>query len=475
MEKKTRASRSSSLSRRSFLGATLSSISLTGAGLTVPAAAKAQTQLGEELLLADLRGSLDVSSYGVRPGAVDNQSAAFQAAVNRAAADGQPLFVPAGDYLVSNIDLPSGLTLVGVPGQSRIRYAGDGHLLFATGVSNIRLEGLVLDGNNRPLADYAPALLHISTGVNIAVEDCMILGSLKDGVMFDRVAGRIETCTIAGIIGAAFVSNDAQGLTVTDNVVTDCADNGILIHRWSEGRDATRVTGNRIERIRAASGGTGPFGNGINVFRADEVLIANNTIHDCDFSAIRCNAASNMQVVANHCTMSGETALFAEFGFQGAVIANNIIDDAASGIMVTNFLDGGRMGVVQGNIVRNLTGQSRHPTEEPIYGVGIGAEADTVITSNVVENAPHSGINAGWGPYLRNVIISQNIIRRTPIGTQVSVVDGVGPTIITDNIFEDTPEGAIVGMHWLERVTGDLTMTRSIPDTLTIEGNRTLS
>lgn len=473
MEKKTHASHSSSLSRRSFLGAALSGIGLTGAALTIPA--KAQSVAGEEFLLADLRGSMDVSSYGVRPGALDNQSVAFQDAVNRAASDGQPLFIPAGDYLVSNIDLPSGLTLVGVPGQSRIRYAGDGHLMFATGVSNIRLEGLVLDGNNRPLADYAPALLHISTGANIAIDDCMILGSLKDGVMFDRVAGRITNSTLTGIIGAAFVSNDAQGLSVMDNAVTDCADNGILIHRWSEGRDATRVTGNRIERIRAASGGTGPFGNGINVFRADDVLIANNTIHDCDFSAIRCNAASNMQVVANHCTASGETALFAEFGFQGAVIANNIIDDAASGIMVTNFLDGGRMGVVQGNIVRNLTGQSRHPTEEPVYGVGIGAEADTVITGNVVENAPHSGINAGWGPYLRNVIISQNIIRRTPIGTQVSVVDGVGPSIITDNIFEDTPEGAVIGMHWMERVTGDLTQTREVPDTLTIEGNRTLS
>lgn len=470
MEKKTLVSNSSPLSRRSFLGA-----ALVGTGLTIPAAAKAQSIFSEDILLADLRGSHDVSTYGVRPGAVDNQSAAFQEAVNRAAADGQPLFLPAGDYLVSNIDLPSGLTLVGVPGQSRIRYAGDGHLMFATGVSNVRLEGLVLDGNNRPLADYAPALLHVSTGANIAVEDCMIMGSLKEGVVFDRVAGRMQNCTITGIIGAAFVSNDAQGLTISDNVVTDCMDNGILIHRWSEGRDATRVTGNRIERIRAASGGTGPYGNGINVFRADDVLIANNTIDDCDFSAIRCNAASNMQVVANQCSQLGETALFAEFGFQGAVIANNVIDGAASGIMITNFLDGGRMGVVQGNIVRNLTGQSLYPTDEHGYGVGIGVEADTTVTGNVVENAFRSGIGVGWGPYLRNVIVSQNIIRRAPVGIHVSVVDGVGSSIITDNIMDETPDGAVIGMHWLEPVTEDLTKARTLPSTLTIEGNRALS
>lgn len=464
MNKKPHASHHSSLSRRSFLGA-----AIAGAGLTLPATASAQT------LFADLRGSMDVSSYGVRPGAMDNQSAAFQEAINRAAADGQPLFLPAGDYLVSNIDLPSGLTLIGVPGQSRIRYAGDGHLMFATGVSNIRLEGLVLDGNNRPLADYAPALLHISTGANIVVEDCLILGSLKEGVVFDRVAGRFERSTITGIIGAAFVSNDAQGLTVSDNVVSDCADNGILIHRWSEGRDATRVTGNRIERIRAVSGGTGPYGNGINVFRADDVLIANNTIDDCDFSAIRCNAASNAQIVANHCGRSGEVALFAEFGFQGAIIANNVIDEAASGIVVTNFLDGGRIGVVQGNIVRNMSGQSLYPTDEPAYGVGIAVQADTTVTGNVVENAARSGIGAGWGPYLRNVIVSQNIVRRTPVGIEVSVVDGVGSSIISDNIFDDTPDGAVIGMRWLDRATDDLTKARSLPATLTVDGNTTLS
>ena len=270
--------------------------------------------------------------WGVRPGALDNQSVALQEAINRSAQDGQPLFMPAGDYLVSNIDLPSGITIVGVPGRTRIRYAGDGHLMFGTNVRDVRLEGLVLDGNNRPLADYAPALLHISTGANIAIEDCAIQGSLKDGVTFDRVAGRIERSTLSGILGAAFQSNDAQGLAIRDNVVSDCSDNGILVYRWSQGRDGTIITGNRIERIRAVSGGTGPYGNGINVFRADDVIISGNMIHDCDFSAVRCNAASNVQMVGNTCTQSGEVAMFAEFGFQGAIVANNVIDGAANGI-----------------------------------------------------------------------------------------------------------------------------------------------
>jgi uncharacterized secreted repeat protein (TIGR03808 family) len=451
------------LSRRSFLTG-----SVMSAGLVLPASVGAQT------LLADLRGSLDVSTLGVRPGALDNQSVALQSAIDRAAQEGQPLFMPAGDYLVSNIDLPSGISLVGVPGRTRIRYAGDGHLMFGTEIRDVRLEGLVLDGNNRPLADYAPALLHISTGANIALDDCIIQGSLKDGVTFDRVAGRIERSTLSGILGAAFQSNDAQGLAIRDNVVSDCSDNGILVFRWSQGRDGTIISGNRIERIRAISGGTGPYGNGINVFRANDVIISGNTIDDCDFSAVRCNSASNVQMVGNTCTRSGEVAIFAEFGFQGAIVANNVIDGAANGISIANFNDDGRMAVVQGNIVRNVQGPSRFPTESSTYGTGIGVEADTTVTNNIIEDAATNGINVGWGPYLRNVIVSQNLVRRTPIGVMVSVVDGVGSSVIRDNLFDETPDGAVVGMRWWDRATGDLTKQRTVPAPLVVEGNRTV-
>ncbi|MBV6658156.1 MAG: TIGR03808 family TAT-translocated repetitive protein [Devosiaceae bacterium] len=461
------------LSRRRFLGATL-----TGAALPLaasPLLAPTQVRAQGDGFVASLRSTLDVTRYGVRPGALDDQSIAFQEAINRAAADGQALFLPGGDYVASNVDLPSGLTLIGVPGQTRIRYAGDGHLFFATGVENLHLEGLTLDGGNRPLADYAPALLHISTGSSITLDGLTVLGSLKDGVRLDRFQGRVERCTLTGIMGAALVSNDARGLAIRDNVVTDCADNGILVHRWEKGRDGTLVSGNRIERIGAKSDGTGPFGNGINAFRADDVMISGNILSDATFSAIRCNACSNVQIIGNQCRQLGEVAISAAFGFQGAVVANNIVDGAASGVAIANFLDGGRMAVVQGNIIRNMTMQGRTPFGEPAYGTGIYVEADTTVTGNVLEDAPFGGIRVGWGPSLRNVIVSQNIIRRAQAGVMVSLVDGVGPSVIKDNMFEDTPEGAVVGARWWETVTGDLTEARDVPAPLTVEGNQTLS
>ncbi|MCB1509216.1 MAG: TIGR03808 family TAT-translocated repetitive protein, partial [Hyphomicrobiaceae bacterium] len=206
----------------------------------------------------------------------------------------------------------------------------------------------------------------------------------------------------------------------------------------------------------ARSGGTGPYGNGINVFRAGGVVVSNNVIDDCDFSAIRMNSGTNVQILGNACRRLGETAIFAEFGFDGAVIANNIIDGAASGISITNFNSGGRLGVASGNIVRNLNTTSRLPTEDPIYGIGIAAEADVAITGNVIEGAPSVGIALGWGPYLRDVTANANVIRHAGIGIAVSAVEGSGSAVITDNLIADATRGAVLGMRWREIATGEL-------------------
>ncbi|MDF0752958.1 hypothetical protein NLU14_22285, partial [Marinobacter sp. 71-i] len=85
---------------------------------------------------------------------------------------------------------------------------------------------------------------------------------------------------------AGIWSVDAGGLAINANAVSDCANGGILVHRRQIGEDSTLVSGNRIARIGARNGGTGQNGNGINVFRAGGVLVSNNIVSDCAFSAI---------------------------------------------------------------------------------------------------------------------------------------------------------------------------------------------
>ena len=99
-------------------------------------------------------------------------------------------------------------------------------------------------------------------------------------------------------------------------------------------------------------------------FRAGDVIVRNNIIRRAAFSAIRGNAASNIQIIGNNCARARTNrAMYAEFDFEGAIVADNVIDMAENGIAITNFNNGGRLATVHGNLLRNLGG--RRPDTPP--------------------------------------------------------------------------------------------------------------
>ncbi|WP_153769871.1 TIGR03808 family TAT-translocated repetitive protein [Labrenzia sp. CE80] len=450
------------LSRRTFLAGTLGSTALCLSGTASSAA----------IQIADLRGSMDASELGLVPNASDDQTALFQNAINRAVEKGRALFLPAGNYPVANLRFPSGTLIVGVPGRTRLIYQGGGGLLAtAEGVSNVSLSGLTFDGANRSIGGHTEGLLHFVGVRELSLTDSSIVGSAQSGVVADRCSGRISGCTVTGAAEAAIRSNEATGLQITDNVIADCANGGIWVHRWKQGEDGTLVSGNRIERIGAKHGGTGQWGNGINVFRADGVVVSGNRIADCAFSAIRSNTGSNVQIIGNSCLRSGEVAIYSEFAFQGALISNNLIDGGTTGISIANFMDGGRLAVCSGNLIRNLSATGPYPPEVAGFGIGIAAEADTTITGNVIEGAPRFGLLLGWGPYMRNIVASQNVLRSCGTGIAVTVVDGAGSAVISNNVVQGSDKDAIVGYRWLDKATRELNNTQDWSH-LSVMGNQ---
>jgi hypothetical protein len=73
---------------------------------------------------------------------------------------------------------------------------------------------------------------------------------------------------------------------------------------------------------------------------------------------------------------------------------------------------------------------------------------------------------------LRNVVATGNIVRRASVGCAVSIVGGAGACVITNNLFESVPKGAIVGFRWDATGSQDLVGgSKAYPD-LTIESNR---
>ncbi|RWM05287.1 TIGR03808 family TAT-translocated repetitive protein [Mesorhizobium sp.] len=455
------------LNRRTLLAR---SAGFAAAGLL---AGKASAKVLPGIEMAAMRGSINAIEIGVQPGALDDQSKAFTKMLTDASDRIAPVFLPPGTYLVSNLKLPARVRLSGVPGATRIVYGGSGHLMMAEQAEHIELSGLVFDGSNRWLADYAQGLLDLRRVAHLAVDNCQVTGSGKNGLALEHVAGRIGRSDISGAADAGIYSVEAGGLEISGNTVSDCANGGILVHRWQQAEDGTIVSGNRVQRIGARSGGTGQNGNGINAFRAGNVIISGNVVSDCAFSAVRANSSSNLQITGNTCSRSGETGIYSEFSFEGAILSNNLVDGAANGISIVNFNEGGRMAVCSNNIVRNLSTVGPYTADPPGFGVGISAEADTTVSGNVVENAPFYGMQLGWGPYLRNVVATGNIIRKAGTGIVVSVVEGSGTAVISDNVIEGAQNGAIIGQRWADPVTGDLARSADTGYAhLTVEGNK---
>ncbi len=418
------------------------------------------------------RAELDAGALGLRPNAADDQSQIFQRAIEQAAAARAILRLPPGFYRAGALQLPSFSAISGVAGATRIVMAGGPSMMSATGSDHVSVTGLVLDGAGIPLPERR-GLLHVAQGHAIRIGNCEIVNSGRNGVSLEAVEGEITGNTVTGGDAAIF-SIDARGLKISDNIIRGPGNGGILVWRSASGDDGTLIADNRIEGVMNKAGGSGQWGNAVNVFRADNVTVHGNRIRNAAFTAVRGNAASNLQIVGNTCSGLGEVALYAEFGFEGAVIANNIVDGAALGVSVTNFDKGGRLAVVQGNLIRNLIAR-RPPGTDPNdgAGIGIGIEADTAVTGNVIENAPYAGIAAGWGAYLRDVAITSNVIRRAGFGIAVSVAPGAGAAVIADNMISEARSGAIVGMEWKKPVTGDLAKDGAARYAqLSIAGNR---
>jgi uncharacterized secreted repeat protein (TIGR03808 family) len=373
--------------------------------------------------------------------------------------------------------LPERVTLRGVAGATRLIQAGNDPILTGKGTRYLDMSGIILDGLSiggiARRMEEDRALMQVQGVERLLLTRNFIHNSGGYGLWIEACAGHIDQNHISGIAEAGIRTLDSKGLSITDNTLENCGNNGIQVWRTIKTEDGTIVRGNRIRQIRAMRGGTGQYGNAINVFRAGGCTITGNHIRDCAFTAVRVNGATNSIISQNNCANFGEVGIFAEFEFDGAVVGGNIIDGAVSGIQIVNFTPHkGQLATCSGNIVRNLRASPIFREAHFGYGVGIKTEAGCVVTGNIVENVPHMGIEAGFGASLQDVIVSNNTIRHVPIGIGASVTAGAGFAQITQNLVSKTSKGAIVGMDHNKIVIADLTANKDPRSAhLKVEGN----
>lgn len=397
-----------------------------------------------------------------------DSTAALQREINAAAKAGRAAVIPPGTTYISKLVLPPNVRLVGAGGSSRLVALGQGPLLTADQAESVTIENITFDGDGlAPGTDGG--LIETRDIGDMHMRDCVIARVAGNGMILERCGGRVEGSAFRAVTLAAIHGMDSLGLSVLDNEIEDCGNAGIQIWRTAKGDDGSIIRGNRIMKIRAARGGEGQFGNGINVYQAGRVICEGNVVQGCAFSAVRFNASSDAVIASNSIADCGEVALYVEFGFQGAVVQGNVVDGASSGISITNFDVGGRLATCTGNVVRNL--DRPNPQNNGVYGIGIDVEADTSVTGNVIEKAVGTGLRLGFGSGLHNVIAANNVIEDCGIGIDVSVVENKGPASILNNTIAGAKRGVIVGMAWDKVQSDDLLRDAAQYPQLTIAGN----
>lgn len=395
--------------------------------------------------------ALDGAELGLLADGSD-QSGALQDALLRAASEGRPLYLRAGTYTATNLLFPSDIVVEGVPGATVLAALGEEPVARISGNTDVTLRGLSFSAGTAGPTGANSGLLEIEASDGIRLDQCSFSGGGSNGLTVRDAAVRIENCRFSGHQSAAILSTDGRGIIASGNIIRDCGNGGIVIQATEPGRrDGSILTGNSISRIDWQNGGSGQNGNGIRVFRAAEVLVADNHVADCAFSAIRIEGSRDCQASGNLCINCGDVAIICKGGFSGALIADNIIDNAATGIAFLSAEARGQLAVCSSNLVRNISETSAVNPETG--GTGILAEAETIVSGNTISTVVGLGIRAGpRGP----VSVTGNTIASVNSGIGVVLDDTGGVVSITGNQITQVARGAIVGLRGEEVVEPDL-------------------
>lgn len=364
-----------------------------------------------------------------------------------------PLFLRAGTFVSSKIDITTStgsgnsLYMWAVPGTVTIQLSqDDDYLIGIDSVGQVRLSGITFDGAGHNLtASTNPGLIRIEgwDAADFQISDCRVSNSTKNGISVLSVGSgtiannRIEVCD------TAIVSLDSV-TQIEDNTINWMNNNGIMVWTSTLTGNGTVIKNNSIQGIENDDGGSGQYGNGINVYRAGNVKVLSNSIYSTKFSAIRLNAASNGQVSNNYCWSLRETAIFLEApgegeNLYGGIVTDNTIITAGAGISVANsglYGDGAALGVVVAN--NRISDMTRNVLEDAGYttsGLGIAVEGRCDVSSNLVDGTEGPGIVLGVNDAARDLSAVGNIVFNAPMSIAYSANSAAGPLIVVGNLL----------------------------------------
>ena len=273
------------LSRRRAVGAAL------GAALALSCCAPDRL-CAQALRGGARRGALDATHEGLSPGAPDDQSAALRPRSGEGRSGG-PAALPAARPLRGRRRRRCRATRTSDRRARAVARSPSAaaHACFAARARRAAAARRARRSTARalPLDGPVPACSTPKTSPTSSSTIARSSEAARAGAKLRACAGRVENCRVASDRhGRPLTSTSRAAWRSAATSSPIAATPAFSSAATRRARTARSSRGNRVSRIRADSGGTGQNGNGINLDKANGVIVADNRVDDCAFSAIRC-------------------------------------------------------------------------------------------------------------------------------------------------------------------------------------------
>ena len=348
--------------------------------------------------------------------------------------DGGTVWVPVCNISVSSsITLLDNINIIGVGKASQL-YLADGadvDVLQITGKSNIRIEGIYIEGNNGTQTAYIGLIDIDGTSEDITIRDCYLYNSMKSSIDCQEGSKNVlvESCHIEGI--NVWAAHYPAGIWFSDenciarnNFIKDTYACGIVLEA-STGEPSSKghILDGNIITGRISHGIHMEWVGGQNYPKSSNCTITNNRIFDLNSTAYFTpdNHYSIGMVISENTTVSNNYIRNVE---EAGIVARG------NGIILSN------------NYIYDITGKAYASR-----GIRTQYGAVVEIIGNWIENCVDDGIklegtfNSVTGNTLKNI-------------GDVGVVIGTD-CIISGNYFYDMGNIAIEGVLYKSKITGN--------------------
>ena len=326
-----------------------------------------------------LQEFVSVKDFGATGDGVTDDTAAIQAAIDATSTAKQRLFVPAGTYISTTLNIKTNTYLFGV-GTIKRKDSSTGFVLSASGVNNFTVRGIKIDANKTGATGSSFAVFAQSSCYQFRFDEITVINGKSHGIAIRDTAdgtqnthSYINKCTVDGCDQYGIEVQDCKSVTVSNNTVLNSVEDGIVIYGTSiAATDGITVESNYVEN----SGDSGIL--------APYIFPTNN------FGVTR------LQVLNNKVTASGENGI----GIQvdGGVVSGNMSWSNGTTISHQGILVNGNYLTIDGNTSSANTG----------VGIDVGDGKFISVTDNIVFDNGIIGIEINSA---ESCVVDGNIVR----------------------------------------------------------------